>query len=344
MTDGKARRIIMTRYPEGMPDDEVLKLETVPIPEPAEGEMLLRTIYLSLDPYMRGRMSPAKSYASGVKPGDVMVGGTVAEVVESRNSGFAAGDIVLSGNGWQTHAVSDGTGLMKLDAKAAPLPYYLGVLGMPGYTAYIGLLAHGRPKEGDTLVVSAASGAVGQVVGQIGRIKGCRVVGIAGAADKCDYVTGELGFDACVNYREPDFAEKLKSACPDGIDIYFENVGGDVLKAVLPLLNDFARIPVCGMIAHYNDTAAPEGPDRMPMLWRMILTKRLSVRGFIVFDDISLQADFVRDMAGWLKSGDVKYRIDVVDGFENTVEAFQGLLTGRNRGKLVIKVGDEPGV
>ncbi len=338
-----AKRIIMTRFPQGMPDHEDLKLEDCPVPAPGDGELLLRTIYLSLDPYMRGRMTPAKSYAAGVEPGDVIVGGTVAEVIESRNDKFNAGDIVLSGNGWQTHAVSDGTGLVKLDAGAAPLPWYLGVLGMPGYTAYIGLLSHGRPKEGETIVVSAASGAVGQVVGQIGKIKGCRVVGIAGAQDKCDYVTGELGFDACVNYKDADFTEQLKVACPDGIDVYFENVGGDVLKAVLPLLNDFARVPVCGMIAHYNDTAPPDGPDRLPQLWRMILTKRISVRGFIVFDDTSKQPDFVRDMAGWLKSGEVKYKIDVVDGIENAVEAFQGLLIGKNRGKLVVKVGEEPG-
>ncbi len=326
-----------------MPDHEDLRLEESQIPRPGDGEVLLRTIYLSLDPYMRGRMTPAKSYAAGVQPGEVMVGGTVAEVMESRNDKFTASDVVLSGNGWQTHAVSDGKGLVKLDAKSAPLPYYLGVLGMPGYTAYIGLLSHGRPKEGETIVVSAASGAVGQVVGQIGKIKGCRVIGIAGAKDKCDYVTGELGFDACVNYKDADFADQLQAACPDGIDVYFENVGGEVLKVVLPLLNDFARVPICGMIAHYNDTAAPEGTDRLPQLWRLVLTKRISVRGFIVFDDTSKQADFVRDMSGWLKSGEVKYKIDVVDGIENTVDAFQGLLTGRNRGKLVIKVGEEPG-
>ncbi len=343
MAKNAARRIILTRHPQGMPGHEDLRLEEFPVPVPGDGEVLLRTIYLSLDPYMRGRMSPAKSYAAGVKPGDVIVGGTVAEVVESRNAGFKPGDIVLSGNGWQTHAISNGKGLTRLDRKAAPLPYYLGVLGMPGFTAYVGLLTHGQPKEGETIVVSAASGAVGQVVGQIGKIKGCRVVGIAGAKDKCDYVTGELGFDACVNYKEPDFRDRLKAACPDGIDVYFENVGGDVLKAVLPLLNDFARIPVCGRIAHYNDKELPEGPDRLPQFMGLVLTRRLSVRGFIVFDDTSTQPDFVRDMAGWLKSGAVKYKIDMKEGIENVVEAFQGLLTGKNRGKLVVKIGEEPG-
>ena len=286
---------------------------------------------------------PSQVLCRRLQPGDVVVGGTVAEVVESRHDDFKAGDIVLSGNGWQTHAVSDGAGLVKLDPNTAPLPYYLGVLGMPGFTAYVGLLTHGQPKQGETLVVSAASGAVGQIVGQIGKIKDCRVVGIAGAADKCDYVTAELGFDACVNYKDADFTNKLKAACPDGIDVYFENVGGDVQAAVLPLLNDFARIPVCGLIAHYNDTGPREGPDRLPMLMRMALTKRLSIRGFIVFDDVSKQPDFIRDMAGWLKSGAVKYKIDVVDGIEHAVEAFQGLLTGKNRGKLVVKVGAEPG-
>lgn len=344
MPDSSAKRIVMTRFPEGMPDHEDLKLEDCGIPTPGDGEVLLRTIYLSLDPYMRGRMTPAKSYTAGIEPGDVVVGGTVAEVMESRNDKFKAGDIVLSGNGWQTHAVSDGKDLIKLDPAAAPLPYYLGVLGMPGFTAYAGLLNHGRPQEGETIVVSAASGAVGQVVGQIGKVKGCRVVGIAGAKDKCDYVTDELGFDICINYRDEDFKEQLKAACPDGIDVYFENVGGEVQKAVLPLLNDFARIPVCGLIAHYNDTAPPEGPDRLPQIMRMVLTKRLSLRGFIIFDEVASQPDFIRDMAGWLKSGKVKYRIDMVEGIENTVEAFQGLLTGRNRGKLVVKIGEEPAV
>lgn len=337
-----AQHIYLVRYPDGMPTDADLKLESMPMPRPGADEMLLRTIYLSLDPYMRGRMSPAKSYAKGIKPGDTMVGATVSEVMESNLDGFAPGDIVLSYDGWQTHAVSNGKGVVKLDPKAAPITTALGVLGMPGFTAYAGLLEHGRPREGETVVVSAASGAVGQIVGQIARIKGCRAVGIAGADDKCRMILDEFGFDAAVNYKDTDFRDRLAEACPKGVDIYFENVGGDVFRAVLPLLNDFARIPVCGRIAHYNDTALPEGPDRLPQFMGMVLTKRLSVRGFIQFDHLDLLPDFRRDMAAWIRDGKVRYREDIVDGFENTVEAFRGLLTGRNRGKLIIKVGDDP--
>jgi NADPH-dependent curcumin reductase CurA len=337
-----AQRIYLVRYPDGMPTDADLKLESMPMPRPGADEMLLRTIYLSLDPYMRGRMSPAKSYAKGIKPGDTMVGATVSEVMESNLDGFAPGDIVLSYDGWQTHAVSNGKGVVKLDPKAAPITTALGVLGMPGFTAYAGLLEHGRPREGETVVVSAASGAVGQIVGQIARIKGCRAIGIAGADDKCRMILDEFGFDAAVNYKDADFRDRLAEACPKGVDIYFENVGGDVFRAVLPLLNDFARIPVCGRIAHYNDTTLPEGPDRLPQFMGMVLTKRLSVRGFIQFDHLDLLPDFRRDMAAWIRDGKVRYREDIVDGFENTVEAFRGLLTGRNRGKLIVKVGDDP--
>ncbi|MDN5927867.1 MAG: NADP-dependent oxidoreductase [Hyphomicrobiales bacterium] len=337
-----AQRIYLARYPEGMPTDEDLKLESIPLPTPGSGEMLLRTIYLSLDPYMRGRMSPAKSYAKGVQPGDTMVGATVSEVMESDVAGFEPGDIVLSYDGWQTHAVSNGKGIVKLDLKAAPVTTALGVLGMPGFTAYAGLLEHGRPKEGETVVVSAASGAVGQIVGQIAKLRGCHAVGIAGADDKCRMILDEFGFDSAVNYKNPDFRDRLAEACPKGVDVYFENVGGDVFRAVLPLLNDFARIPVCGRIAHYNDTALPEGLDRLPQFMGMVLTKRLSVRGFIQFDHLDLMPDFRRDMTAWIADGTVRYREDIVDGLENTVEAFRGLLTGKNRGKLIVRVSDDP--
>ena len=255
---------------------------------------------------------------------------------------LAPGDIVLSYDGWRTHAVSDGKGVVKLDPKAAPITTALGVLGMPGFTAYAGLLLHGRPQAGETVVVSAASGAVGQIVGQIARIKGCRAVGIAGAEDKCRMILDEFGFDAAVNYKDADFRDRLVQACPKGADVYFENVGGDVFRAVLPLLNDFARIPVCGRIAHYNDTALPQGPDRLAQFMGMVLTKRLSVRGFIQFDHLDLMPDFRRDMTAWIRDGKVRYREDIVEGLENTVEAFRGLLTGRNRGKLIVKVGDDP--
>ena len=245
------------------------------MPQPGSGELLLRTKWLSLDPYMRGRMSDAPSYAKPVGIGEAMEGGTVSEVVASNNDRFAGGDIVLGHSGWQTHALSNGAGLRKLDPKLAPVSTALGVLGMPGMTAYCGLLEIGKPQAGETVAVAAASGAVGSVVGQIAKIKGARAVGIAGGPDKCRYVKDELGFDDCLDHRAPDFAARLKAACPKGIDVYFENVGGAVFDAVLPLLNPFARIPVCGLIAQYNATELPPGPNRLPLLMRNVLTKRL---------------------------------------------------------------------
>lgn len=336
------QRIVLAQRPEGMPDERHLRLETVPVPTPEDGQVLLRTIYLSLDPYMRGRMSAAKSYAKSVELGEVMEGGTVSQVVASRHPDWQEGDLVLSHSGWQTYALSNGRGLRRLDPSLAPISTAVGVLGMPGFTAYVGLLEIGQPKAGETVVVSAASGAVGQVVGQIAKLKGCRVVGIAGADDKCAYVVDELGFDACVNYRDDDFPAKLKAACPDGIDVYFENVGGKVLNAVIDLLNDFSRMPVCGLIAHYNDTQLPAGPDQLPRLMRAVLTHRVMIRGFIQFDFAPRFPDFQRDMSDWIRSGQVKYREDIVEGLENAVTAFQGLLSGRNRGKLLIRVSPDP--
>lgn len=333
----QARRIVLASRPVGEPTESDLRLETFAIPAPAAGEVLLRTLYLSLDPYMRGRMSDAKSYAAPVPVGGVMEGGTVSEVVASNNPAFAMGDIVLGRTGWQTHAVSDGASLRKVDPDLAPISTAVGVLGMPGMTAYAGLLEVGQPKAGETLVVAAASGAVGSVVGQIAKIKGLRTVGIAGGADKCRYVKNELGFDECLDHRAPDLPGRLAAACPNGIDVYFENVAGPVLDAVLPLLNNFARIPVCGTIAHYNDTAPPPGPDKLPAVWRMILTKRLRVQGLLVTDFAALHGDFLRDMGRWVKEGRVKYREDVVDGFENAPRAFIGLLRGENFGKLVVR-------
>jgi NADPH-dependent curcumin reductase CurA len=341
MAEQDGKRVILAERPQGMPTDRHLKLESMPVPTPGEGQMLLRTIYLSLDPYMRGRMSAAKSYAKSVEIGSVMEGGTVCEVVESNLDDYQAGDFVLAGNGWQTHGLSDGTGVRKLDPGQAPITTALGVMGMPGFTAYAGLLELGQPKVGETVVVSAASGAVGQVVGQIARLKGCRVVGVAGADDKCAYVKEELGFDAAVNYKDADFPEQLAAACPQGIDIYFENVAGKVLSAVLPNLNEFSRMPVCGLIAHYNDTAPPEGPDQLPGFMRTVLTKRVMIRGFIQFDFAPLMPDFLEDMAKWLQDGSIRYREDVVQGLENAVSAFQGLLEGKNRGKLIVQVGED---
>ena len=342
MTTAANLQVRLAAHPAGFPAETDFALAETPVPAPAAGEMLCRTIYLSLDPYMRGRMNPGPSYAAGVGVGEVMVGGTVSQVVESRLAGFAAGDIVLTANGWQEYALSDGAGVRRLDPAAAPISTAIGVLGMPGHTAYVGLLDHGRPQPGETVVVSAASGAVGAVVGQIAKIRGCRVVGIAGAREKCDYVTADLGFDACVSHREDDLPAALREACPGGVDVYFENVGGRVFEAVLPLLNNFARIPVCGRIANYNVTESFSGPDQVARLMGLILVRRLTFRGFIVFDHLDRQPDFLRDAAAWIRAGALKYREDVVEGLKNAVPAFLGLLRGENFGKLLVRVSDDP--
>jgi len=295
-------------------------------------------IWLSLDPYMRGRMSDAPSYAKPVVIGEVMEGGAVSEVVASNVPRFTKGDIVVGRTGWQTHALSDGAGLQKVDPKRAPISTALGVLGMPGMTAYMGLLEIGKPAAGETVVVAAASGAVGSVVGQIARIKGARAVGIAGGHEKCRYVTDELGFDACINYRAHDFTARLAAACPNGIDVYFENVGGAVFEAVFPLLNPFARIPVCGLISMYNATSLSPGPILLPNLMRAILTKRLTLRGFIVSDFFGRYGDFMRDVPAWVGEGRIKYREDVVEGLANAPRALIGLLRGENFGKVLVRV------
>jgi NADPH-dependent curcumin reductase len=327
------RQILLKSRPEGPPGLENFELVGVPVPEPGEGEVLMRILYLSLDPYMRGRMSAAKSYAKPAAVGEPMVGGTVGEIVKSRDAKFSAGDIVVGRGGWQEYALSSGEGLRKLDPAAAPVSTALGVLGMPGMTAYVGLLEIGQPKAGETVVVAAASGAVGSVVGQIARIKGARAVGIAGGAEKCRYVADELGFDACVDHRAPDFAQKLEAACPKGIDVYFENVGGAVQHTVWPLLNDFARVPVCGLIAQYSATSAMPGPDMVS-----VLRKRLLLRGFIISEFAARQPEFLRDAAEWVRSGRLKYREDVVDGLERAPASFLGLLQGKNFGKMLIRV------
>jgi NADPH-dependent curcumin reductase len=327
------RQILLKNRPSGMPGLENFELVERPVPEPREGEVLMRTRFLSLDPYMRGRMSDAKSYAKPAELGQPMVGGTVGEIIASRNPEFAVGDIVLAYAGWQDYGVSNGTGLRKLDPEAAPISTALGVLGMPGMTAYCGLLEIGQPKPGETVVVAAASGAVGSVVGQIAKLKGCRAVGVAGGEAKCRFVVDELGFDACLDHHAPDLAARLAASCPKGVDIYFENVGGAVQQAVWPLLNDFARVPVCGVVAQYNATGPSPGPDIAT-----ILRKRLLVRGFIVWDFAAKQGDFLRDVAAWVRSGRLKYREDVVAGLEKAPEAFLGLLKGKNFGKLLIKV------
>ena len=338
------RRIVMKSRPVGRPQTSDFALVEAAVPEPGDGEVLLQTVYLSLDPYMRGRMSDAKSYAAPLEVGEVITGGTVSLVETSNNADFSAGDIVLSHAGWQDYTVSNGRGLRKIDPALAPISTAVGVLGMPGFTAYVGLLQHGRPKAGETVVVAAASGAVGAIVGQIAKIKGCRAVGIAGDPKKCAYVTGELGFDVCLNHRDPGLPEDLAEACPDGIDVYFENVAGPVFDAVMPLLNPFSRIPVCGLISQYNATELPPGPNKLAMFLGLVLRRKISVRGFIQSDHLEMMPEFMRDMPEWIRQGRLKYREDVVDGLENAVEAFQGLLEGRNFGKLVIRVADDPTV
>jgi NADPH-dependent curcumin reductase len=338
MAGMKNRRIVLAARPAGAPADTDFRLEETDVPSPGNGQVLLRTLYLSLDPYMRGRMNAGPSYAPPVQIGEVMEGATVSEVVESKSTQWRPGDVVRSYTGWQAHALAEGSGLERIDPNVAPVSTALGVLGMPGLTAYTGLLHIGQPKARETVVVAAASGAVGSVVGQIAKIKGCRAVGVAGSQQKCDFVRNSLGFDDCVNHRSEKFAEELRLACPKGIDVYFENVGGRVLEAVVPLLNLFGRVPVCGLIAHYNAVTLPPGPDHTPLLMSAILTKRLTFRGFIVIDFASQKPEFERDMAAWLREGKVKYREDIVDGLENAVPAFRGLLQGQNFGKLLVRV------
>lgn len=341
MTQPLNERIVLNARPTGLPRPDDFRLEQDAVPAPSEGQVLLQILYLSLDPYMRGRMDDAKSYAKPVDVGAVMEGGTVARVIASRHDGFAPGDIVLSHAGWQRYALDDGANLRKLDPTAAPVSTALGVLGMPGFTAWAGLLQIGRPQPGETVVVAAASGAVGSVVGQIARIHGARAVGIAGGADKCAFVRDVLGFDAVIDHRLPDFAAQLAAACPHGVDVYFENVGGKVFDAVFPLLNDFARVPVCGLISQYNALPqAASGPDRLALVMRDVLKKSLTVRGFIQREFTALRPAFLQEAQGWIADGRLRYREDIVDGLANAPAAFIDLLQGHNFGKLVVKVAD----
>nr|WP_246504830.1 NADP-dependent oxidoreductase [Microvirga antarctica] len=336
------RRIVLASRPEGAPKPENFRIEETALPPLKDGEVLLRIAYLSLDPYMRGRMSAAKSYAAPLAVGDVMEGGTVATVMESRHPDLQTGDVVLSHSGWQSHAVASGNAVRKLDPRAAPPSTALGVLGMPGFTAYAGLLTIGKPAADETVVVAAATGPVGSAVGQIARVKGARAVGIAGGEAKCAFLRDTLGFDAAVDHRAPDFAAQLAAACPNGIDVYFENVGGAVWDGVFPLLNDFARIPVCGLVAQYNQTAPFPGPDRLPLLMRDILSKSLTLRGFIQREFVDQRPAFIADMTKWIATGQVRYKEDIVSGLEAAPDAFVGLLEGRNFGKLLVQVSDLP--
>jgi NADPH-dependent curcumin reductase CurA len=335
MTRPENRQVRLKRRPTGAPSEEDFEIVAAPAPEPADGEVLVQAMWLSLDPYMRGRMSAAKSYAKPVEVGGVMEGQTVGRVAASRTRGFSVGDVVLGGRGWQLYSVEPAARLHKLHAADAPVSTALGVLGMPGLTAYVGLDTIGRPKPGETLVVSAASGAVGAVVGQLARLAGARAVGIAGGPAKCRYVTAELGFDACVDHRDPGFVAALDAACPKGVDVYFENVGGAVQEAVFPRLNDHGRMVMCGMVAEYNDETPRPGPNLMAAV-----RKRLRIEGFIVSDRFDRLSEYRAKAIPWIREGRLKYREDVVDGLDQAPKAFIGLLEGKNFGKLLVRLAD----
>ena len=335
--ENQNRQILLKRRPVGMPTTADFTIADAPVPDPGDGEVLVRGIYLSLDPYMRGRISAARSYAKPVEIGAVMEGRVVGQVVRSRDAAFQPGDYVFGGHGWQLYSAVPGKGLVKLDPAEAPLSTALGVLGMPGLTAYVGLSEIGRPQQGETVVVSAASGAVGAVAGQLAKRSGAYVVGIAGGADKCRFVETELCFDTSVDHRAPDLGAALDRACPNGIDVYFENVGGAVQQAVFPRLNDFARMIMCGMVAEYNDVEPRPGPNLMATV-----RKRIKIQGFIVGDQWQRWGDYRAMAAPLVSSGALKYREDIVDGLDSAPEAFIGLLQGRNFGKLLIRLAADP--
>lgn len=327
-------QVLLARRPEGPVREDDFTIARTPIPTPGAGEVLLRHLWLSLDPYQRGRMSAAKSYAAPVAIGAVMECRAVARVEASNDPALSPGDIVLGAYGWQEWSVAPAKGLMRLDPAEAPVQTALGILGMPGLTAHVGMSEIGQPKRGETVVISAASGAVGAVAGQIAKAAGARVIGVAGGAEKCAYVTGELGFDACLDHRDGDFPQALDSACPDGIDVYWENVGGAVQRAVFPRLRDFARMVMCGMIAEYNDPVPQPGPNLMSAV-----RKRLRIQGFIVSDSWQRLPEWRAAAVPLIRAGTLRYREDVVDGIESAPAAFIGLLAGKNFGKLLVKVG-----
>lgn len=352
------RQIVLAARPNGKPKLTDFRLEEAAVPEPSSGQILLAIQYLSLDPYMRGRMDDRKSYAKPLQIGEVMIGEAVAQVIASKHPDYSVGEIVLAQTGWRTHALLDlarwsghpmlphagdvdgSPSIRKLDPAAAPVTNALGVLGMPGFTAYAGLRLLGKPKPGETIVVAAASGPVGSLVGQLAKIEGARAVGIAGGPQKCAYVKNELRFDAAIDHRGGDFPAQLAAACPKGIDVYFENVGGAIWQAVLPLLNNFARVPVCGLIAQYDGLAPGDGTDRLPSTMRAIHDKSLTLRGFINAEFVPQHYDeFLREVGAGIRESRIRYREDIIDGLEKAPEAFIGMLEGRNFGKAIVRVG-----
>ncbi len=333
------RQVVLASRPIGAPTSNNFSIETSKKPVIKENQILLRTVYLSLDPYMRGRMSDQKSYADPIAINEVMVGATVCQVEESNLSNYKVGDWVLAYSGWQDYLVSDGVDLLPLGSNPTSPSYALGIMGMPGFTAYMGLLDIGEPKEGETVVVAAATGPVGATVGQIAKLKGCKAIGIAGGAEKCTYAKEVLGFDECINHKADNFAEELARVCNQGIDIYYENVGGKVFDAVLPLLNTKARIPVCGLISQYNATELPSGPNRMGELMGNLLIKRIKMQGFIIFEDYAHRYnEFAKDMSQWLAEGKIQYKEQITESLESAPKTFIGLLNGENFGKAVIQV------
>jgi NADPH-dependent curcumin reductase CurA len=329
-----SREIRLAARPQGAPAPEHFQLEEVQIPDPSEGQILVKNLYMSVDPYMRGRMRDAKSYIPPFQIGEVLSGGAVGEVVASNHKDFAVGDCVLGQEGWREYYLSDGTGQRKVDPQLAPLSAYLGVLGMPGITAYVGLLDIGKPKEGETVFVSGAAGAVGSLVGQIAKQKGCRVVGSAGSDEKVRYLTEELGFDAAFNYKQGELLEQIRHTCPKGIDVYFDNVGGNMLEAALVAMNPFGRIPVCGMISQYNAEKPVPGPSTLVL----VIPKRLTIQGFVIMDHFHRMGDFFQEVGGWLKAGKITYKETIVEGIEQAPDAFLGLFRGDNLGKMVVKL------
>lgn len=330
---------LLASRPTGEPTKENFRFVEQVIPELNEGEVLLRTVYLSLNPYMRGRMDDGESYAPPAELDKPMVGGTVCQVAASKHADYQQGDWVLGQSGWQQYAVSDGSDLVKLGNDLPHPSWALGILGMPGFTAYMGLMNIGQPKEGETLVVAAATGPVGATVGQLSKMKGCRVVGVAGGEEKCRYAIETLGFDACVDHHSSDFAGQLAAACSAGIDIYYENVGGKVFDAVFPLLNTAARVPVCGLVSGYSSRDLPDGPDRTPMIMAAILKRRIRVQGFIIFQDYGDRyPEFLSAMKPLIEDKKIHYREHVIEGLENAPQAFIDMLNGKNFGKTVIKV------
>ena len=329
------KQITLAARPAGLPKESDFKIVDAPIPSPKDGQVLVRILYLSVDPYMRGRMNDAKSYAEPVKLGEVMEGGAVGRVLESKHPQYRPDDIVVGSFGWQEYAVSDGRGMRRIDPNLAPVSTALGVLGMPGLTAYFGLLDICHPQPGETVLVSGAAGAVGSLAGQIAKIKGCRAVGIAGSDQKVDFLIKELGFDAAFNYKTtPDYYVKLQELCPKGIDVYFDNVGGTITDAVMRLINVHARIAICGQISQYNLAKPEMGPRWLPQL----IVKQAKVEGFLVFQFADRYAEGLRQMTHWLEEGKLKYREEFTEGIESAPQAFIGMLNGKNTGKQLVRV------